>query len=321
MTLSPSTAALQILFKASLAELIETDDGAVLHLPLPHLAGPDRETLGSPGSTLHWDDGFLIATDTTALVGAAIIDVTDHLDQAIERAYRSLLRFTQGWHLYRVWNYIPGINEVLGGLERYQQFNVGRWAAFESVYGRDLRSYMPAASAVGLDGNHAVLIFQAGKTSAEYLENPSQIPAYHYPTDYGPRPPSFARGVVTHGPAHRLALLSGTASIEGHRSIGIGDVTDQLRITQHNIEIMLRRMQATAAWQPHRWLDGGIEQAHFKCYLRHPEQLTMVREWIRESCGQDDHFTYVQANICRSVLDVEIEGQALLSTPKADNDD
>jgi len=317
MTLSPSSAALQIAFNASRAELFEADAGAVLNLPLPHLAGRGRETLGSPGSNLRWDEGFLLAETPVSLIGATLLDASDRLEAVFERAYRSLLRINRDWHLYRVWNYIPGINEVRDGLERYQQFNIGRWTAFESAYGKDLRSYMPAASAVGLEGDQAVLIFQAGKTPAEYLENPSQIPAYHYPADYGPRPPSFARGVVTHSPSCRLALLSGTASIEGHRSLGMGDVAEQLRVTHHNIGIMLRRMRATAAWQPQRWLSEGITQAHFKCYLRHPEQLPRVREWIQESCGQDDHFSYVQADICRSVLDIEIEGHSISSTVQA----
>lgn len=313
MTLTPSSAAIQIEFNASCAELVETADGASLNLPLPHLAGADGESLGNPGASLRWEDGFLIAEDESSLIGATLIDAADRLEAPVERAYRTLLRLTQEWHLYRIWNYIPGINEVRGGLERYQQFNIGRWAAFESIYGWDLRSFMPAASAVGLQGDTAVLIFQAGRTRAEYLENPSQIPAYHYPADYGPRPPGFARGVVADCPAHRLALLSGTASIEGHRSIGAGDLKAQLRVTQHNIETMLRRMRAAAAWKPALWERDGIGQAQFKCYLRHPEHLPQVRQWLRESCGQDDHFSYVQADICRSDLDVEIEGHAELS--------
>jgi hypothetical protein len=318
MTITPSSSALQVSFNASHAELTETGEGAVLNLPIPLLAGQAWESFGSPGSDLRWEEGFLIAEDATTLIGATLVDASDRLEAPVERAYRTLLRLIKDWHLYRIWNYIPGINEVRGGLECYQQFNIGRWAAFESTYGRDLRSFMPAASAVGLQGDTAVVIFKAGRTRAEYLENPSQIPAYHYPTDYGPRPPGFARGVVAHCPPWRHALLSGTASIEGHRSIGVGDLSSQMRVTQHNIEIMLHRMQVAAAWQPQNWSDNGIEQAHFKCYLRYPKDLPRVREWLQESCGQDAHFSYVLADICRRDLDIEIEGHAL-SALKLDN--
>jgi hypothetical protein len=84
-----------------------------------------------------------------------------------------------------------------------------------------------------------------------------------------------------------------------------------MRVTQHNIEIMLHRMQVAAAWQPDSWSRNGIENAQFKCYLRHQKDLPRVREWIQESCGQDAHFSYVLADICRRDLDIEIEGHAL----------
>jgi chorismate lyase/3-hydroxybenzoate synthase len=315
MTSTQANAAFHIQFNAKSAELVATPHGASLQLPLPLLAGGGSETFGRPGTELRWDDDFLVTEDANTLIGAVIIDATNRLEAPVERAYRSLLRLTQGWHLYRIWNYIPGINDLRDGLECYQQFNIGRWTAFESCFGRNLRSYMPAASAVGLAGDKAVIIFMAGRARPEYLENPSQIPAYHYPTDYGPRPPGFARGVVTTRSQSRLAILSGTASIEGHRSIGQGDWSRQLQTTQNNVEIMLDRMQVSAAWFPKRWQNHGIEFARFKCYLRHPEMLPLVRKGIQESCGQDDHFTYVLAEICREDLDLEIEGMALAEIP------
>src|SRR5690606_23756156 len=121
-----------------------------------------------------------------------------------------------------VWNYVPYINQISEGLEHYRQFNIGRWLAFETLFGRDLRSFMPAASAVGITSNAVMLTFIAGTRQPQYLENPSQVPAYHYPSEYGPRPPSFARAVLvqnTHrSPACIQGYLSGTASIEGHQT-------------------------------------------------------------------------------------------------------
>lgn len=321
MTASAPGSALHITFDAPQAALSATPAGAVLSLPVPVLAGQNFESLGRPGARARWQEDFLIAEDENSLFGATLIDATGRLEEPVERAYRTLLRLTRGWNLYRIWNYLPGINAERGGLECYRQFNIGRWAAFESCYGRDLRSFMPAASAVGLPGDQAVVIFKAGRSRAEYLENPSQIPAYHYPAEYGPRPPGFARGVVAARPPWRLALLSGTASIEGHRSVGEGDWARQFRVTQHNIETMLARMQVPAAWRPDLWASGGILHSRFKCYLRHQESLSLIREWVVESCGQDSHFTYVLADICRSDLDLEIEGYALsspLPDPHAD---
>lgn len=320
MTISQGSAALHISFNADRVQLEATPNGVSLRLPLPLLAGNNEEKIGCSGAQLRWENDFLIAENETRLYGAVIINASNRLEAPVERAYQTLLKLTQGWHLYRIWNYIPNINSVRDGLECYQQFNIGRWTAFESSFGRDLRSFMPAASAVGLEGDQAVVIFKAGRARPEYLENPSQIPAYHYPAEYGPKPPSFARGVVAPRTDARLALLSGTASIEGHRSLGAGDWARQFQITQHNIEIMLNRMQVSKAWVPKQWSINGIQNAHFKCYLRHPEILPEIRNWIQTSCGQDDHFTYVLADICRSELDLEIEGQALAQMPSETHD-
>lgn len=309
MTVTQPSPAIQVTFNAARAGLAHNERGAVLNLPLPLLAGPVGECPPVTGGKVGWQGRYLLVEQEDMLLGATLVEAGGRLEDPVEQAYRALLELSQGYHLYRIWNFIPGINEVRGGLERYRQFNIGRWAAFESTFGRDLRAFMPAASAVGMGGDQAAIIFVAGHARPDYLENPSQIPAYHYPADYGPRPPGFARGVTVSQPrGGALALLSGTASIEGHRSIGEGDWALQFRTTLHNIEIMLGRMRARDAWRPDRWQAGDIQDARFKCYLRHAESLPLVREWIQESCGDDRHFTYLLADICRPDLDIEIEG-------------
>lgn len=310
MLVSARPAAFHVTFSAAQTELRMDGHQPRLLLPAALLAGQATESIGPPSAEVSWERDLLLARHPQTLVGALLVDASRRLEEVVEQAYLRVLEVTRGWHLYRVWNYVPGINDVRSGLERYQQFNIGRWAAFECFYGQDLRAYMPAASAVGLPGSLAAIVFKAGKARPTYLENPSQIPAYHYPADYGPRPPSFARGVIASRPPYRLALLSGTASIEGHRSIGEGDWLLQFRTTLRNIRTMLERMQVSSALTPHLWERDGIESAAFKCYLRHPESLPLVREWVQETCGTDEHFCYVQADICRTNLDLEIEGYA-----------
>ncbi len=300
--------AFQVKFNAPQAELVQKPGQVLLHLPLPLLAGPEMECPGLPTGKVSCEDDCMLIEHGEMLLAVALIDSTGRLEEPVEAAYRSLLQLSGGRHVYRVWNFIPGINQVRGGLECYRQFNIGRWSAFESAYGRDLRSFMPAATAVGMEGDKAAVIFLAGREGPDYFENPAQIPAYHYPADYGPRPPGFARAVQVRHAGSTLALLSGTASIEGHRSIGEGDWELQFRTTQHNIEIMLGRLHARAAWRQDRWQSGDIVDARFKCYLRHAKSLPLVREWVQESCGDDSHFTYLLADICRADLDIEIEG-------------
>ncbi|MCP5556400.1 MAG: hypothetical protein H7A55_01485 [Verrucomicrobiaceae bacterium] len=301
--------AFDVTFGAQRAELVLQDSRAALQLPMPWLAGPATESLEIQPTACRWEGDFLLAEAPDLLVGATLVDAGGRLEDAVEAAYTRLLDLAKGWHLYRIWQYVPQINEVRGGLERYRQFNIGRWAAFERRFGRDLRSFMPAASAVGLGGDKIVVIFKAGRVRPNYFENPSQVPAYHYPAEYGPRPPGFARGVVADCDGSRTVLLSGTASIEGHRSVGEGDWELQFRTTMHNIEIMLGRMGCLGGLRPESWAAGGVRDAHFKCYLRYPEILPLVREWLQDACGTDDHFTYLLADICRTDLDLEIEGR------------
>jgi chorismate lyase / 3-hydroxybenzoate synthase len=300
--------AFKAVFDASRAELIRSESGAEIHLPMPLLGGEAEEMWGGPGAAMRWCEPFLITEEQDRLVGAALVEITDRLEDPVQLLYDRLLELTRDWHLYRIWNFVPEINATHHGLEHYRQFNIGRWAAFEGRFGRDLRSYMPAASAVGVHGRHFVVMFKAGKTKPLYFENPSQVPAYHYPADYGPRPPGFARGVVIDRAHQRTAFLSGTASIEGHRSIGEHDWALQFKTTLHNMEIMFERMGIAQALKAGAWEQGGIQEARFKCYLRDPEAVPLVKEWFTEHTGlADSHLTFLQADICRRELDMEIE--------------
>ena len=309
MTVHTADSVFRITFGADHAELRRHEDGEPeIRLPMPWLAGQKTELLGVPDAILRDAAPFVLAESGDHLFGAAVVDASDNLEEAAEKTYRSLLSVCDGRHLHRVWNYVPQINEMQAGLERYQQFNIGRWIAFEERFGRDLRSYMPAASAVGIGGGQLVVLFSAGRRRPQFFENPSQVPAYHYPPDYGPRPPGFARGVVIDEPESRTVFLSGTASIEGHRSIGAGDWALQYRTTMHNVKTMLERMGVPDALDAGAWERGEILEGCFKCYLRHPESLSVIQESMLEMTGlTEKQITFVQADICRADLDLEIE--------------
>ncbi|MEZ5302863.1 MAG: hypothetical protein R3F11_19825 [Verrucomicrobiales bacterium] len=202
-----------------------------------------------------------------------------------------------------MWNYIPAINEETGGLENYRRFNLGRWSAFRDSFGSEAIGRMPAASAVGCDGERLAVAFLAGRAAATYVENPEQIPAYHYPPDYGPKAPSFARGAVVEIGGRKVGYLSGTASIKGHRSVGHGDLRAQFETTLSNIRIVSNRMGYAGATDP------GAKSAHeFKAYVRRAEDGSKVAQWLAEAAGiSPDAITVLRADICRAELDVEIE--------------
>ncbi|MEZ0386344.1 MAG: hypothetical protein ACAI34_04695, partial [Verrucomicrobium sp.] len=255
------------------------------------------------------------------LHGAVIVEAKGRLEEPIRQAYAKLLNIatSRGFYLHRVWNYVPRINENDHGLERYRQFNLGRWLAYEQKFGRDLRAFMPAASGVGIAGDQFILCFIAGRSHPVYLENPSQVPAYHYPTEYGPKPPSFARAVLVTEGSHVTGYLSGTASIEGHRSVGEGDWHAQFRTTMHNIQIMLDRMDMVEALHgPEAAERAGIVRREFKCYLRHLEALPLIKDWLTEEAGlENEQVTFLQADICRHELDLEIEAVVVKRCPSA----
>lgn len=282
-----------------------------LDLPSTLLGGRAVENIPLPGSTILHQGNLLMLDNPETILGAIVVDGEDRLEQSVRDAYAHLLDVCaeRDMHLHRVWNYVPRINDSYQGLERYRQFNIGRWLAFEQYFGRDLRSFMPAASAVGVPGSSFALFFIAGKTQPIYLENPSQVPAYHYPSEYGPRPPGFARAVLVPMKDQTIGFLSGTASIEGHRTVGEGDWHLQFRTTMHNIEIMLDRMNMVEILRgPEAAAKAGVSILDLRCYLRHSEMLPLLKEWIKDEVGlSEDQVTFQQADICRSDLDLEIE--------------
>lgn len=301
-------------FGQQAAQLHCEGDKGVLDLPMPVLSGGAQETLTLPGARIHRSDRLLLVENETHLVGAAAVPVPDRLEDPVQATYAAVLEACtgRGMHLHRVWNYVPEINTHSQGLEHYRQFNIGRWLAFEQRFGRDLRSFMPAASAVGISGDHYAMCFIAGRTQPLYLENPAQMPSYHYPADYGPRPPSFARAVLVGHPRGTMGYLSGTASIEGHRSIGEGDWHTQFRTTMHNIRIMFERMGMSEALDENAAKRAGLVVRDFRCYVRHPEAAPLLQEWLAEEAGHlARNVVLLQADICRAELDIEME--AILS--------
>ncbi len=232
------------------------------------------------------------------LLGVAIAEAQFPLEAQTFEIYRRFLPYTlQGWHLYRVWNFVPAINDATDGLENYRSFCVGRSRAFQSVYGADCEVRMPAASGVGNASGQLAMLFLCGREAPIHLENPLQVPAYKYPSLYSPRAPSFARATV----AGDAAFVAGTASIRGHKSIGVGDLGKQLEVSVGNLQEMLRRIASTG-------MDLAARQRHIVAYVRNPQDLPETRAYLDQHLLTDgDRVVYLEADVCRSDLLVEIE--------------
>jgi enamine deaminase RidA (YjgF/YER057c/UK114 family) len=257
------------------------------------------------------------ATDGDWLHGVAEIDDRPFgLQPAAHRAYTDLFELlaeSRCPNLLRVWNYLADINrkdDGSDGSERYRQFNAGRQQAFIEAR-RSAFEGAPAACALGTREGPLRVHFLAGRRPPLAIENPRQVSAYRYPDAYGPRSPTFSRAALVDVGGGRDALfISGTASIVGHATVHLGDVRRQTEESLLNIDTV-RRVAAER---------GGAEfpAGELICtvYVRRPADLPVVREvferWVGAASAAARDAIYLQADICRAELLVEIEAHGFV---------
>lgn len=240
------------------------------------------------------------------------------LQAATEVAYRALFDALEALDyptLLRAWNYLPDINTESFGLERYRQFNAGRQIAF-AEYARPLAGHVPAACALGVEGGPLSLAFMASRGDFIPLENPRQVSAYHYPPEYGVRSPTFSRAGLTRVDGRDVLFISGTASIVGHRSLHLGDVRAQTRETVANLAALIEC--ANARLGEARF---ALEGMAYTVYVRHGDDIDAVRDILLGELGPRCPLIFVQADICRADLLVEVEavgGLAVVMTTGGD---
>ena len=232
----------------------------------------------------------------------------DGLQGAAQQAYAELFGLLAGSacpHLLRLWNYVPDINGDDGPGERYRQFNAGRQQAFIEA-DRSAFDGSPAACALGATHGLLRIYFLAGRQAPMAIENPRQVSAYHYPTHYGPRSPTFSRAAVADvGAGVQALFISGTASIVGHASVHVGDVRRQTQETLANVEVL----RLAAASRADAAFD--VQRLVYTLYLRDPADLPAVRDEFERHVGPASvaatEALYVRADVCRAELLVEIE--------------
>jgi enamine deaminase RidA (YjgF/YER057c/UK114 family) len=233
--------------------------------------------------------------------------VVSALQAASMEAYRrifNLLEAQQLPHLWRTWNYLAAINQETDGLERYRQFNIGRQDAFIECH-RVATGNVPAACAIGLAGGPLSIAFMAGGAPAVPVENPRQISAYNYPAEYGPRSPTFSRAALVYLPGQEVLFISGTASIVGHQTVHPGDVVAQTKESLANVAVVVEQANLLA-----RTKSYTLDNLSYRVYVRHAKDFDAVRETLLPLIGANAEIVYVQADICRADLLLEIEATA-----------
>ncbi|OZA14485.1 MAG: hypothetical protein B7X94_00890 [Hydrogenophilales bacterium 17-62-8] len=232
------------------------------------------------------DDGRTPLQMATAAAYEAIFELLE------ARAYTSLLR---------VWNYFADINADSHQIERYRQFNIGRQEAF-LAHGRSVVDNVPAACALGTAAGGLDIAFLATRANVTGIENPRQVSAFHYPGQYGPRSPTFARAGLVNLGGRDVLFISGTASIVGHQTRHAGDVAAQTRECLHNIAAVVgeaNRVNSRTCF--------SLDTLAYKVYVRDLANLATVREVMTAFIGAPVSPLFLQADICRADLLVEIE--------------
>ncbi|WP_214413522.1 FkbO/Hyg5 family chorismatase [Sphaerisporangium fuscum] len=247
----------------------------------------DGEHLFCCGATGE-DEDYLTSTEAAYL---AALELIDRLD------YRNVVR---------VWNMVHRINEADGqGHDLYMRFCAGRAQAFER---RQVSAkLMPAATCVGSHGGGVAFYFLACRSGGVVnIENPRQTPAYEYPSRYGIKPPSFARATCLSSDGSGSLFISGTASIIGSETVHQDDVERQCVTTLDNIAALVSRENLA---------NHGIDAAptlkdldNVKVYVKHAADIPVVRRICSTALASEAAVAYLNVDICRDDLLVEIEG-------------
>lgn len=224
---------------------------------------------------------------------------------------------SQRRHPVRFWNFVPNLHKPSGdGVDRYMVFNRGRFAACEQWHGsaRDFDHALAAASGVGIVGPDLAVHCLAADSPGRPVENPRQVPAYKYSKRYGPSPPCFARAtrVTRQIDEAWWLLVAGTASIRGEDTAFVGDLEGQTTETFANLDALLEAAEAAhAASQP-----GGAHRAarfaSLRVYVVRERDMPAVRDLVAARYPDVDAVEYLQADLCRDDLLVEVEGVAEL---------
>jgi chorismate lyase/3-hydroxybenzoate synthase len=270
------------------------------------LSGPMRS--GQSGRVTYRHNGRLLFASLSIseqeFAAGTTLDSAHALRCATEAGYSELFRTIEALHFphpLRIWNFLPAINGHSEGGERYWHFNGARQDVFLG-FNRCISGNVPAASAVGAASTTPLTIYCIASASAPIsLENPRQQAAWAYPPQYGPKSPTFARACIEGDNAHTL-FISGTSSIIGHQTAHAGNECEQTHETLRNIRAMIAAANERIGIQRF-----SLTDLHYKVYVRHPAHLTNIERELRREIGAQPAVMYVQADICRRELMVEIE--------------
>ena len=273
--------------------------------PLPNEtkdAGPDAS---GEIDGIHVVAGADLLRARVRLPGARTLDA-ESLSASVQQAYLALGRFVRATHRHpiRIWNFVPGIGDRFGALDRYMVFNRGR---FEALARLELDP-RPTSSAVGVESDALAIEVLASTSPGIAVENPRQISSWNYSPCYGPRPPCFARATLAVLDGRQWLLIGGTASIVGEDSCHPANVEAQLDETFANLCAVIESVTPRRA-DPLSLVEDA------RVYVARPEHAGEIADAVQRRFDGAHRIELALAAVCRPELLVEIEGRVCL-TPR-----
>ncbi len=251
------------------------------------------------------DSGVVYSCNSDVMFGYIVLNENDYADihSVAKQGYDAIIRVIENKgfpNLIRVWNFLPDINQDIDHMERYRSFCTGRYETLISIQGE---KDFPAASAIGSHKPGVLILFLAAKEASLQIENPRQKSAFKYPKQYGPTSPSFSRATLKRWGQEQHLYISGTASIVGYESKHPHDSLAQLQETLKNLESLIENCKTKSDIQLHQLADLSLVTV----YLRHEADYSMVKQHLDSVLGQHVPVIYLNGDICRDDLELEIE--------------
>jgi enamine deaminase RidA (YjgF/YER057c/UK114 family) len=220
----------------------------------------------------------------------------------------------------RTWLYLGGIVDQEGPTQRYKELNRARTDFYQDLHfvaghvppGLNGDVY-PASTGIGADNRDILmscvaLATQRNDVMVMPLENPRQVSAYCYSSDYGPKSPKFSRALALTAGDCATIFISGTASITDSESRHPDDAEAQTEQTLDNIQALIAEDNLRRHGLPGLGATmAGLALA--RVYVKRQEDYEKARAVCRRRLGELPTI-YAVADVCRPELLVEIEGIA-----------
>jgi hypothetical protein len=257
--------------------------------------------------------------DTEVLVGNVQADQGEGCKKNAELAFAELGDLFQKFRfpvdsIIRQWNYLEDILGFDSDKQHYQEFNNVRSVFYGKAF--EQTGY-PAATGIGMNRGGVIIEFVALKSEkavTKPVDNPGQIAAHHYSKNVlvGDEcllktTPKFERARYLELFGKKLIFISGTASIVGEKTVGVGNPAEQTKVTIQNIQ----RLYSPGVLSGISEKKMGARYGHARVYVKNREDFHTIKRAFKSFYGNLP-VVYIIADICRKDLLVEIEGKVIL---------